>query len=289
MWRIKYIPRWTSFVAFLAIVVLVLSCSQLSPGLDLTPVVITSTSTSTVTASPSTVTETPPVITVNNTITTQAAPITFTVTTTQQVTTVTIVSTSTITTTISVPALITTITPYLSLPTTTPASNDLSGFMFSNPANVDNSQLYITPIGELHATGSPPEIDIVNYRLTVDGLVDTPLSLTYDAIMHYPTVTEVVLLICPEFFVDNAEWTGVPVATILAEAGIQPQASQVTFYANEYRVTFLLGEILYDSFFLAHTVDSQVLPREHGYPLRLVAREHFGSDWVKWIDHIEVK
>lgn len=47
--------------------------------------------------------------------------------------------------------------------------------------------------------------------------------------MHYPTVTGVVLLICPGVFADNAEWTGVPVATILAEAGVQPQADGVTF------------------------------------------------------------
>ena len=282
MWRIKYVPRWTFFLAFLVITVSVLSCSQLSPGLDATTVVITSTSTSTVSASPSTVTVTLSTTTVNSTITTQAAPITFTVTTTKQVT-------NTITTTISVPALVNTITPDPSLPNTTPTSNDLSGLIFSYPENVDNSQLYITPIGELHATGSPPEIDIVNYRLTVDGFVNTPLSLTYDAIMHYPTVTEVVLLICPEFFVDNAEWTGVPVAVILAEAGIQPQASQVTFYADEYQITFPLGEVLSKSFFLAHTVDSQILPREHGYPIRLVAREHFGFDWIKWIDRILVQ
>jgi DMSO/TMAO reductase YedYZ molybdopterin-dependent catalytic subunit len=284
MWRIKHVPRWISFVAFLVIMVSVISCSQPSPGISVTPEVITSTTTSTVTASPSTVTVTAP------------APITFTVTTTEKGTTVTIVttssSTSTSTTTVSVPALINTTTTTSTVTkaqTTTPISNDLSGFIFSYPENVDNSKLYVTPVGELHATGSPPEIDIVNYRLTVDGLVNTPLSLTYDAIMHYPAVTEVVLLICPEFFVDNAEWTGVPVATILAEAGIQPQASQVTFYAGEYRATFLLGEILTKSFFLAHTVDSQILPREHGYPIRLVAREHFGFDWIKWIDRIEIQ
>ena len=155
---------------------------------------------------------------------------------------------------------------------------------------MDNSKLPITPVEQIHLTGSAPEIDIAKYRLTVDGLVDTPLSLTYDAIMQYPTVTEVVLLICPGVFADNAQWTGVPVATILAEAGIKPQASQVTFYAaDQYQVTLSLDEAQRDGVFLAHTVDGQILPKEHGYPLRLVVKGEYGSNWVKWVDHIEIK
>jgi DMSO/TMAO reductase YedYZ molybdopterin-dependent catalytic subunit len=108
-------------------------------------------------------------------------------------------------------------------------SNDLSYLVNSDPAKVDNSTLPITPIDQIHVTGVAPEIDISKYRLIVNGLVSTPLSLTYDAIMQYPTVTEVVLLICPGVFADNAQWTGVPVTTILAEAGVEPQAKEVTF------------------------------------------------------------
>lgn len=153
---------------------------------------------------------------------------------------------------------------------------------------MDNSNLPITSIENLHVTGSAPSIDIVNYRLRIDGLVDTPLSLTYETIMQYPTVTEVVLLVCPGVFEDNAEWTGVPVATILAEAGVQPQAKKITFYSGGYQVTLLLEDVQNEGVFLAHTVDGQILPKEHGYPLRLVAKGHYGNDWVKWVDRIEI-
>ncbi|GAJ00205.1 unnamed protein product, partial [marine sediment metagenome] len=44
-----------------------------------------------------------------------------------------------------------------------------------------------------------------------------------------------------------------------------------------------------DSIFLAHTVDGQTLPAEHGYPLRLVAKGKYGSYWVKWVESIEVR
>jgi DMSO/TMAO reductase YedYZ molybdopterin-dependent catalytic subunit len=154
----------------------------------------------------------------------------------------------------------------------------------------DNSNLSVTPVEELHITGAAPEVNIEDYRLIVDGLVETPLSLTYEAILDYPIVTEVVLLVCPGFFTDNAEWTGVPVATLLAEAGISPEASEVTFHAlgSEYKVVLPLDVVQRDGVFLAHMVNGQVLPARHGYPLRLVVRSNYGYDWIKWVSHIEI-
>jgi DMSO/TMAO reductase YedYZ molybdopterin-dependent catalytic subunit len=166
----------------------------------------------------------------------------------------------------------------------------LSSLDGSELAVFDNSKLPITPIEDLHVAGSwSKTVDIADYRLTVDGLVDKPLTLTYGEIMRYPTVTHAVLLVCPNFFADNAEWTGVLVSTLLAEAGVMPQAKQVTFYALDgYQRTLSLEEVKSDGVFLAHTVDGQVLPKEHGYPLRLVVKGVFGDSWVKWVDQIKI-
>jgi len=130
---------------------------------------------------------------------------------------------------------------------------------------------------------------MADYRLTVDGLVEKPLTLTYDDIVASPSVTEVVLLICPLTFVDNAEWTGVPVSTLLAEAGLKSGATKVEFQALDgYQNVLTLEDVQKDGVFLAYKVDGQLLPLEHGYPLRLVAEGQYGSNWVKWITHIEV-
>ena len=50
--------------------------------------------------------------------------------------------------------------------------------IYQDPATVDNSDLPITPVEELHTTGTPVELDINTYRLTVEGLVENPLSLS---------------------------------------------------------------------------------------------------------------
>ena len=166
---------------------------------------------------------------------------------------------------------------------------DLYDVITSDPAKVDNSKLPITPLEGLNVTGHAPEVNIKKYSLTIDGLVDTPLTLTYEALIQYPTVTEVVLLICPGVFADNAEWTGVEVATLLTEAGIKSQASQVTFYALDgYNRSLSLEEAQREGVFLAYTVNGQILPKEHGYPLRLVVEGQSGSRWVKWVERIEV-
>ena len=164
------------------------------------------------------------------------------------------------------------------------ASNDFVDLIYHNrqTKSATLSDFFSTLLG-------PKTVDIANYRLAVDGLVDKPLTLTYGDIMLYPTVTQVVLLVCPNFFADNAEWTGVLVSTLLAEAGVMTQAKKVTFYAVDgYQRTLSREEALSDGVFLAYTVDGQVLPLKHGYPLRLVVKGVFGDRWVKWVDHIKI-
>jgi len=174
-------------------------------------------------------------------------------------------------------------------PATEEPTTDLSYLISANPAEVDNSGLPITPVEALNITGHAQEVDIEEYRLRVDGLVENPLSLAYEDIVAYPAVTEVVLLICQGFFVDNAEWSGIPVSIILAEAGIKPEAKKVSFHALDgYTTTLDLDVAQREGVFLAHTVNGQVLPREHGYPLRLVVKGQYGSDWVKWVERIKV-
>ena len=187
------------------------------------------------------------------------------------------------TTSITTPATTPTITP-------TASSDDLSFLSSRDPAFVDNSLLPVTPVDKLHLTGTPSDVDITTYRLAVNGLVDNPLSLAYDEIKALPSVSEVVLLICPGVFTDNAGWTGVLVTTLLEKAGMQEKASEIVFYdGDQYQRSFALKDIARDGVFLAYNVDGQPLPKEHGFPLRLVIKGVYGNTWVKWIDRVEIK
>jgi sulfoxide reductase catalytic subunit YedY len=50
---------------------------------------------------------------------------------------------------------------------------------------------------------------------------------------------------------------------------------------------FSINEIASNKVFLAYQVNGKVLPGKHGYPLRVVAEDHYGSEWVKFVQKIE--
>ena len=141
-----------------------------------------------------------------------------------------------------------------------------------------------TPVAEV------PGPQISDYRLVVDGLVDNPLSLTYDAILQYPVVSDNPWLVCPGVFETQNEWTGVPLALILKEAGIKPEATRIIFSASDgYSQELAAQEAQKEGVFLAYLSEGQVLTPNAGYPLRVVARDQIGSVWVKRLTRIEVK
>ena len=158
-----------------------------------------------------------------------------------------------------------------------------------HPSTVDNSTLPITPVEALGRTGRPQEYDIDVYRLVVEGLVDSPLSLSYEDLLSRSQVTETVLLICSGVFWNNATWTGTPLGLILEEAGVSPEASGIRLVAGDgYAQTLSLEDAMAEGVFLAYEVNGETLPSKDGYPIRLVARHQYGSKWVKWVERIEV-
>jgi hypothetical protein len=73
-----------------------------------------------------------------------------------------------------------------------------------NPAEIDSRNLEIDPLNQFGTMGPTDiAIDLKTYRLEVTGKVGRPLSLSYDQILKYPSLTETVLLICPGFFSNN--------------------------------------------------------------------------------------
>ncbi len=142
----------------------------------------------------------------------------------------------------------------------------------------------------LHVTGHAVAIDLETYRLQVTGLVDRPLSLSYDELRCMPKVTARLSLICPGVFEDTATWSGVPLKYILELAGLQPGAKKITLVAaDKYESQFVIQTALEDRNFLAYEWEGQPLPVLHGFPLRAVFPSMPGNKWVKWLLEIKVE
>ena len=159
-----------------------------------------------------------------------------------------------------------------------------------NPAEIDSRNLEIDPLGKFGTMGpTDVAIDLRTFRLKVTGKVGRPLSLNYDEIQKYPLLTETVLLICPGFFANNGRWTGVSLKSLIEEAQIKKEAQYIDIVgAGEKRTRIPLKELEKKRIFLAYRVNGEVLPQKHGFPLRLVYEDAYGSDWVKFVDEIVI-
>jgi DMSO/TMAO reductase YedYZ molybdopterin-dependent catalytic subunit len=141
----------------------------------------------------------------------------------------------------------------------------------------------------LHMTGRPQQIDLAAYRLKVSGLVNHPLSLTYDELRCMPKVTDNPELICLGVFIDYATWSGVPINYILELAGVQPEATQLNLVsADGFKVHIPLETARQEENFLAYEVDGKTLPVQHGFPLRAVFPSMGGAYWLKWLVEIQI-
>jgi DMSO/TMAO reductase YedYZ molybdopterin-dependent catalytic subunit len=113
----------------------------------------------------------------------------------------------------------------------------------------------ITPVGMhyLLVHFDIPEVNAPDWRLTIQGLVSNPISITLDDIKKRPSVTLPVTLECagngralftprpatqPWFYegVGTAEWTGTPLRPILEEAGIEEKAVELVFTGQDQGV-----------------------------------------------------
>jgi DMSO/TMAO reductase YedYZ molybdopterin-dependent catalytic subunit len=160
-----------------------------------------------------------------------------------------------------------------------------------------------------------PGIDPSSWRLEITGAVERPLSLDLAALARRPAVTERVLLECagngrarytprpisqPWLLeaVGTAEWTGTPLAPLLEEAGVSPDAVDVVFTGadhgsergveQDYARGLPLAEAMHPATMLAWGMNGGPLPPQHGAPLRLVVPGWYGMAHVKWLTRIEV-
>jgi DMSO/TMAO reductase YedYZ molybdopterin-dependent catalytic subunit len=126
------------------------------------------------------------------------------------------------------------------------------------------------------------------WTLVVDGLVQSPLSLTFDDLRAMPTSTVYAKLYCvdwPSTPIAEGNWTGVRLGLILEEAGVSPLAVKVAFYADDGFTTDLtVTTAMRDDIILAYERDGEPLTEN----VRLVVPCKWGYKWMKGPNRIEL-
>ena len=136
----------------------------------------------------------------------------------------------------------------------------------------------------------PQYVDVDNYTLTVSGLVNNELTLSYDEVVNgYQNFEKVVRLNCVEGWSVTILWEGVLVEDLIEMAGVDTNATTVIFYAYDgYSTSMPLDYILDKNILMAYKMNNVTLPPERGFPFQLVAESKWGYKWIKWITEIEL-
>src|SRR3972149_7689022 len=136
----------------------------------------------------------------------------------------------------------------------------------------------------------PQYINASTYRLTIKGLVNKTVEYTYDDVVNkFQKYQKVVTLHCVEGWSVKILWEGFLLKDLLNEAGIDPKAVAVIFYAYDgYSTSHPLDYILNNDILIAYKMNGLVLPPERGFPFQLVAESKYGYKWIKWITQIEL-
>jgi DMSO/TMAO reductase YedYZ molybdopterin-dependent catalytic subunit len=141
-----------------------------------------------------------------------------------------------------------------------------------------------------------PEVPAGAWRLRIHGMVDQPLELTYEDLLSRRLVERRVTLTCVSNplggdLLGNATWIGVPVADLLAEAGVREGADAVRSTSADDMTIGTPLSALTDGrdALLAVAMGGEPLPLEHGFPVRMVVPGLYGYvSATKWLADLEV-
>jgi DMSO/TMAO reductase YedYZ molybdopterin-dependent catalytic subunit len=141
-----------------------------------------------------------------------------------------------------------------------------------------------------------PQVDAATWRLRLHGMVDRPVTFTFDQLLAMPLVERDITLTCVSNevggpYVGTARWTGVPLGPLLEAAGLQPGATQLLSRSVDGWTCGTPVEVVTDGrdALLAVAMNGSPLPLEHGFPVRMVVPGLYGYvSATKWLTDLEV-
>jgi sulfane dehydrogenase subunit SoxC len=187
-------------------------------------------------------------------------------------------------------------------------------------ADVPGNGISWTPLHDLEGTITPnglhferhhdgvPQVDPARHRLLIHGLVKRPLLYTVESLLRYPVESRLCFIECggnsnagwnPEplqtragymhGLASCAEWTGVPLAVLLDEAGLEPSARWLLAEGADpaaVSVSIPLDKVLEDGMLALYQNGERLRP-ENGYPMRLVLPGFEAITHIKWVRRLK--
>ncbi|MFZ5704203.1 MAG: molybdopterin-dependent oxidoreductase [Pseudomonadota bacterium] len=132
-----------------------------------------------------------------------------------------------------------------------------------------------------------------DWKLTIDGLVRSPLSLSMTQIRSMPARTQITRHDCVEGWSAIGQWTGVPLKLLLDMAGLRDGARYLIFRCADrygpmpYYESIDLIDAFHPQTIMAWGLNGALLPVGNGAPLRLRVERQLGYKHAKYVQHIQ--
>jgi DMSO/TMAO reductase YedYZ molybdopterin-dependent catalytic subunit len=151
-----------------------------------------------------------------------------------------------------------------------------------------NKDYFVTRIGEA------PAVDAETFRLEITGLVDTPRSFSLHDLMALPLVELPLTVECignsqNGSLVSTAIWKGFRLYDLLLSLGLDSGATGVKYQcADGYYASHTMDQVKNDSVLGALFINGDTIPKEQGFPLRILVPGYYGAKQPAWVVSIEV-
>jgi DMSO/TMAO reductase YedYZ molybdopterin-dependent catalytic subunit len=171
------------------------------------------------------------------------------------------------------------------------------------PAGADlripNLSPFVTPNGDFYRVDTAlvvPSVDPSSWTLKIHGLVDRPVEITFAELLKRPLIESDVTLTCVSNdvggpYIGNARWLGARLADVLREAGIRREADMLLSVSQDGFTCGTPVDVVMDGrdALLAVAMNGEVLPADHGFPVRQVVPGLYGYvSATKWVTEIRV-
>lgn len=162
---------------------------------------------------------------------------------------------------------------------------------------VDGISPFQTPVTDFYRVDTAltvPAIDPGSWKLEIDGDVASPMTLTLEDLLQYEVIERDITMTCVSNdvggpYVGSARWLGVRTSDVLAKVGIAPSVDQILSTDVDGMMISTPVQALTDGreALLAFAMNGEQLPRQHGFPVRLVTPGLYGFvGSTKWVTRL---
>lgn len=195
---------------------------------------------------------------------------------------------------------------YVEAPPERPLPRDKDGALLAVKRVKGQIQALVQPNSDFYVVtknaAGDPVLSSRDWRLIIDGAVNRPVQLDYPTLRQLPAVSVAKTLECISNLtakcdltsfgcdlISTTQWTGARLTDVLALAGgLKPGVVAIAaICADEYSSALPAAAATDPDILLVYTMNGQVLPREHGFPVRLLTPGHYGLKNAKWLVNLQ--